>query len=87
MDGRLSDRDSAWLDEALEAHRQKNSKGDRQAFLPLLPHTRLSVRRNEMKIKLCYACAEKAKDVYRLDELTGPDKGKCDQCGQTRAVG
>ena len=39
-----------------------------------------------MRIKLCYACAEKAKDVYRLDELTGPDKGKCDQCGQTRMV-
>ncbi len=39
-----------------------------------------------MKIKLCYACAEKAKDAYKLDELTGPDKGKCDQCGQTRMV-
>ena len=39
-----------------------------------------------MRIKLCYACAEKAKDVYRLDELTDPDKGKCDQCGQTRMV-
>lgn len=39
-----------------------------------------------MRIKLCYACAEKATDVYRLDELTDPDKGKCDQCGQTRMV-
>ena len=39
-----------------------------------------------MKIKLCCACAEKAKDAYKLDELTDPDKGKCDRCGQTRMV-
>ena len=40
MDGRISDRDRAWLDEALEAHRQKNSRRYRQEFfMPMVPPT------------------------------------------------
>ena len=40
MNGRISDRDRAWLDEALEAHRQKNSRRYRQEFfMPMVPPT------------------------------------------------
>ena len=40
MREKMSARDSAWLDEALEAHRQKNSRRYRQEFfMPMVPPT------------------------------------------------
>ena len=40
MSGRISARDIAWLDEALAAHRQKNSRRYRpEFFVPMIPPT------------------------------------------------